>query len=81
MTSMHVSLENEGATQNLGEDTFGFQNHGMIPIYSNDAIWNRSCSEWPLGLKRHRKSNLVTAVEVMPSTNEQACVRMVRNFD
>ena len=31
MTSMHVSLENEGATRNLGEDKFDSQNQGMIP--------------------------------------------------
>ena len=40
----------------------------------------RESSELPLGFKLHRNTNLVTAVEVMPSTNEQACIRMVRNF-
>ena len=38
--------------------------------------------KWPLWAQAARKQhNLVTAVEVMPSTNEQASVRMVRHFD
>ena len=39
---MHVSLQNEGVTRNLGEDMFGSQNHGMIPKWVPSIL--PSCS-------------------------------------
>ena len=49
----------------------------FIPMMQSKIAALQNCH---FGLKLHRKTNLVTAVEAMPSTNEQACIRMVRNF-
>ena len=56
----------------------------MIAIYSpimQQAIQDRRTAELPFWAQAAPKQQiLVTAIEVMPSTNEQACVRMVRSF-
>ena len=58
------------------------QNHGMIPKSFPRFVpmmWSEivALHKWPLWAQAAPKQhNLVTAIEVMPSTNEQACIRM-----
>ena len=73
LTSVKASL--------VPKSTAWFRNDSHL--FSNHAAGNLKSphiQNGHFGLKLHRNNNLVTAIEAMPSTNEQACVRMVRHF-
>ena len=88
MTSMHVLLEHKGATRNLNGEVKLSSVPKIMAWFPHDFHIFQWCSlksqqfriaTWAQAAPKQH--NLVTAVEAMPSTNEQASVRMVRNFD